>query len=540
MKLSEYDLRQLDEERINNLTESAVKSLSITLLNDLKELWERLNQNSKNSSVPPSSTAPWDKASKCGDDNDAEDKDESKTDIENLEKALSAGTQSDKSNNQPDDIEASSLPETSSKPKKPNSSRKPGKQPGAQGFGRVQKLTINQYANHYPCQCALCHRPHSTDHAVAYTAFDSIDIKWGDPSRPGIEVINTRHTYFDIECSCGHVTRETPHSQPPESLLPDVELSEWRLIAPGLATLIVCLKMRMRLSCGRIQEWLDTWLGIALSVGSINKAVHETGRAAMPLEDELVDELIKSDLLHIDETPWYEKGKFLWLWVFVSLTAVVFWVGERTAELITNVLGANGYKGWIMSDGYRVYRQLLKRLRCWAHLVRKAKGLVECLNKESQVFGQQTLDLLNTLMGAVNDARETSSDKPLSEIYRDQLINYRQACEKMASSTHKKTRALAGEMLNDWEVIFIVLDHPHLPLTNNEAERALRHWVILRKISYGTRTDQGSRIFAILASVIETCRIRRQCPWRYLESVITNRRAGLQAPPLPVVLSQGV
>jgi transposase len=109
----------------------------------------------------------------------------------------------------------------------------------------------------------------------------------------------------------------------------------------------------------------------------------------------------------------------------------------------------------------------------------------------------------------------------------------------MKSSTHEKTRALAVEMLNDWDVIFTVLDHPQLPLTNNEAERALRHWVILRRISYGTRTDQGSRIFAILASVIETCRIRQQCPWRYLESVIDNRRAGFLAPPLPAVISQG-
>jgi transposase len=49
-----------------------------------------------------------------------------------------------------------------------------------------------------------------------------------------------------------------------------------------------------------------------------------------------------------------------------------------------------------------------------------------------------------------------------------------------------------------------VLDHPGLPLTPNEAERALRHWGIARCI--GTRTPQGTRAFALLASVIETCR----------------------------------
>ena len=92
------------------------------------------------------------------------------------------------------------------------------------------------------------------------------------------------------------------------------------------------------------------------------------------------------------------------------------------------------------------------------------------------------------------------------------MIAYRQLCEQMKTASHKKTYALATEMLNDWEAIFRVLEFPHLPLTNNEAERALRHWVILRGISYGTRTQEGSGIFAILISIIETCRKRQQSP----------------------------
>ncbi len=67
---------------------------------------------------------------------------------------------------------------------------------------------------------------------------------------------------------------------------------------------------------------------------------------------------------------------------------------------------------------------------------------------------------------------------------------------------HEKTRALAREFLNDWDTFWVVLDYPWLPLTNNEAERALRHWVIARRISYGTRTEQGSRAFALTISVI--------------------------------------
>jgi len=539
MKLSDFDLRQIDEQRINNLSETAVKNLSITLLNDLKEARERLNQNSKNSSIPPSSEAPWDKASKYSDE---EKDDESLDDSEALDKVLQADKQSLKNDFPPDEINTPSDSEAPSAPVTPpeksqKSPRLPGKQPGAKGFGREQKIPVHQHESHHPDQCALCNLDIDPElNSVAYTAFDTLTLEWGDLIHHGIGVINTRHTYYESECLCGHVTQAAPLRQPADNLLPDVELSQWRLIGSSLAALIVCLSFRMRLSRPRIREFLHDWLGITLSVGSIHKAIHESGRAAMPLENELLEEVLNSQLLHVDETPWKEKGDLLWLWVFVSSSVVVFWIASRSTELINNVLGNNAYKGWLMSDGYRVYRQFLKRIRCWAHLVRKARGLTEAYNQESQAFGQETLDFLNSLIAAIKNARVTPPDKPLSEIYHDQVSSYRQACEKMKSSTHEKTRALAVEMLNDGDVIFTILDLPHLPLTNNEAERALRHWVILRRISYGTRTEQGSRIFAILASVIETCRIRLRCPWRYLEAVIDNRRAGFLAPPLPAFM----
>ena len=106
-------------------------------------------------------------------------------------------------------------------------------------------------------------------------------------------------------------------------------------------------------------------------------------------------------------------------------------------------------------------------------------------------------------------------------------------CDQHRDGAHEKTRALACEFLNDWDTFWVVLDYPWLPLTNNEAERALRHWVIARRISYGTRTAQGSRAFELTISVIETCRKRGVSPWPYLAEVIRQRRKGLPAPALP-------
>ncbi|SEH07435.1 Uncharacterised protein [Candidatus Venteria ishoeyi] len=62
----------------------------------------------------------------------------------------------------------------------------------------------------------------------------------------------------------------------------------------------------------------------------------------------------------------------------------------------------------------------------------------------------------------------------------------------------------------------------------------------MRKITYGTQTEVGTRVFALLASVIDTCRKRDISPLRYLEKVIGERRAGRSAPALPAAQVEGV
>jgi transposase len=109
-----------------------------------------------------------------------------------------------------------------------------------------------------------------------------------------------------------------------------------------------------------------------------------------------------------------------------------------------------------------------------------------------------------------------------------------------AESSHEKTRALARELLNDWNTFWVVLDYPWLPLTDNAAERALRHLRLARRIGNGTRTHQGTMAFANLASIVETCRKRSASPWPYLAEVIRQRRKGCPAPALPAPVAQVV
>jgi hypothetical protein len=515
MRLSDHDLRQIDDAYLEGLSLETLQGVSKRLCHDLKEARERLNQTPENSSRPPSTRAPWTAA-------------QSETDAEENEDPPGA---TEGAEDRDSEEESPKEPKVKGQTRPSGSPRKPGKQPGAPGHGRTQHVPVTGETVHRAEQCSACGQV-LDEHApfVPCTGHYVLDIEWGDEAAPGIRVTHVKHLYGDTPCGCGHQTRRLPQ-RAEKDVQWSVEITEWHRVGPGLMALIVCLALRMRLSRARIREFLGTWLGVTLATGTLNQCVHEAAHAVLPVEEELVDEVNRSELLHGDETSWKEAGKALWLWVFTSTTVTFYLIGYRTREFLDHLLG-EAFTGWLMSDGYRVYRAYTKRLRCWAHLVRKARGLAESLVPSSQRFGQHALDVLQTLMQAVYEARE-SPGGDLKAKYQHQLDTFRACCERYQDADHEKTRELAREFLNDWEAIFAVLSHPQRPLTNNQAERALRHWVILRKLSLGTRSEQGSRALALLASVIDTCRQRGVSPWTYLAEVIRLRRQGLDAPPLP-------
>jgi hypothetical protein len=63
--------------------------------------------------------------------------------------------------------------------------------------------------------------------------------------------------------------------------------------------------------------------------------------------------------------------------------------------------------------------------------------------------------------------------------------------------------------LEEWRALgtFCEVRDIQIPLTNNAAERALRHAVIMRKIQGGTQSEQSESWIGIL-SILETCRLQ--------------------------------
>jgi hypothetical protein len=401
----------------------------------------------------------------------------------------------------------------------------------------VQQLAVEQVHHHHPVTCAGCGTALSTpETGHAHAGYLVIDLRPPSPERAGLEVFQSKHLYYEHACSCGHRSRAEPGHCPDDPGW-TVPLSERHLAGPMLVALICALSLRMRLSRRRIQEFFADWFALQLSVATINQCLHEAARAVEPVvEEQLLAEIRASDLLHADETSWKEHGQLLWLWVFTSATTTVFTIGRRTQELLHGILGT-ALAGWLMSDGYWAYRDYDNRLRCLTHLLRKARGLEDSLDRQGRDFGNALRQCLETVMAAVYAAREGPPPVALRTQHAPQLDALFALCRRHAEARHEKTRALARELLNDWDTFWVVLDHPELPLTNNIAERALRHWVIARRISYGTRNPQGSRAFTLLASVIETCRQRGHSPWLYIAETLRERRRGNPAPVLPAAVT---
>ena len=80
------------------------------------------------------------------------------------------------------------------------------------------------------------------------------------------------------------------------------------------------------------------------------------------------------------------------------------------------------------------------------------------------------------------------------------------ALETGTLKLHGREAGMCRHIFDRFDSLWTFLDHEHVEPTNNASERALRHAVIWRKLSFGTQSDSGSRFVETLLSVIETCR----------------------------------
>jgi transposase len=503
-QLDKNDLVQMNEDYFKSLAKERLVEVAQNLHQLATDLWEKQQQNSENSSQPPSKDNPYG----------------SNTTTEESSSSLELETRSGKT-------EGNQVEESVGKQKKKNSLRKPGKQPGGKGFGRSQPLKAEVIIPHYSHQCVACNHDLSESESQKYMGYYVLEL---EAELFGFRIVTQLHYYYRTTCSCGHCNHAKPgtgYISVVEGRSKDLQLTEYVLVGSVLATFIASLGVRYRMSRSKIQEFLKDWTNTELSIGTIDRCIRETGIACVPVVEELVEQLQQADILHLDETHWYESGKLHWLWVAVTTKTAVFQIGSRRKEELSHLV-KHAFVGWLVTDGYVVYRSHPKRQRCLAHLIRKAVAITGAINQKAAQIGEWILDDLKELIAEMAEGSEDN------RLIRKLQARLRRACHLGKKADHQKLQALAKEIFNDWDAVVAFVYHPELPPTNNEAERALRHAVIARQIGFGTRTREGSLAYSSLLSVIETCRLRDINPWIYIAEVLALARQGLSPPLFPV------
>ena len=321
-------------------------------------------------------------------------------------------------------------------------------------------------AEHAPRSCEACGASIEAERERRRaSAHINLELARGEGS---LKIEAVKHVYFAVRCRCGHETVAHPGvgaRSHVEGRKRDLPATERCLVGPMLCAFIAALSLRFRLSRRKIQEFLDDWLGLELGVATINRCVHEFGLASEPVVEELIDEVQAAEIVHIDETPWYQRGALMWMWVAVTATAVVFRIGSRRKEELAALIG-EAFLGWLVTDGYPAYRDHPRRQRCLAHLIRKGLALAEGFYDDGAGFGRDTRARLAPPHRA--GARRRGDSKAVKRL----LATIKWSCQRNLYEIEPKVRQLAHEILNDWDaVIAFVYDPLCRPPTTTPSAR---------------------------------------------------------------------
>jgi transposase len=209
-------------------------------------------------------------------------------------------------------------------------------------------------------------------------------------------------------------------------------------------------------------------------------------------------------VVHADETGWCQNGHNGYAWTISTPTERTFVWGGRDRGVLEGQSGAD-YRGVLVSDFYAAYTSYEGRHQyCWAHLLRDVDNLAAQHREDGSVRGWA--NSLHALYG-----RATAFAHGDPTVRRRQRQAYERELGVLCAPFHGNEpapqRVLCERITKHLAELFVFVEDPAVPPTNNAAERSLRHLVTARKISGGTRSPAGTATKMTLASLFGTWRL---------------------------------
>lgn len=273
------------------------------------------------------------------------------------------------------------------------------------------------------------------------------------------------------------------------------------------------------------------------------------GRAAWylrPLRDHILERLRRSERLFADETtapvldPGRGRTKTGQLWAYARddrpwgggdppMVAYVY-AADRKGERAQAHLG--DFAGILQVDGYGGYAALARRRNeislafCWAHVRRKFYELADTSPVATEVLRRiaSLYAIENEVRGNPAEQRHQVRDER-SRIIVDDLHNYLDARNRQVSAKSKLGEAIRYA-LTRWDGLSRFLDDGRVDLDSNVVERSIRPLALNRKNALFAGSDEGGDNWAVIATLIENCKIAGVNPHNWMTETLTKLANG--------------
>ena len=287
--------------------------------------------------------------------------------------------------------------------------------------------------------------------------------------------------------------------------------------------------------------------GVRIERSTLAQWVGAAAAELQPLHDHLLAHLRASPKLFCDETrcPVLDPGRgktkkgFLWAiarddrpWGGADPPAVAYaYAPGRGAEHAVRLL--DGFSGVLQVDGYAAYNRLAAPSRvggpvtlafCWSHLRRQfyevyvggnAPIATEALARIKRLYDTEAD--IRGLSPEVRRALRQQHSKPEVEA----LKVWFEGCLGRVSQSGKIAEAIRYG-LNRWEGLNRFLDDGRIEIDSNTVERSIRGLALTRKNALFAGHDRGAEGWAMIASLLETCKLNAVDPLAWTTDVLTK------------------
>ncbi len=181
----------------------------------------------------------------------------------------------------------------------------------------------------------------------------------------------------------------------------------------------------------------------------------------------------------------------------------------------------------IHSDGARQFNLFVHSL-CWKHAERPLVKL-KCYNPVQEQSWNQKMTAFWQLYQELKKYKEHPNEQQAQELSNQFDV----MCEPVAyfSGLNKVLAAIKSKK----KELLVVLHRPQTSLHNNDSERDIREYAKRRKISAGTRSENGRKARDTFLSLKKTCRKLGISFWEYLTDRLQNLN---HIPPLSLIMQQ--